>query len=178
MCAKIGFSVPYRCWIDKVYMNCWRHILFITIKSYCLFKNYCIQETKHLLTHSDSSTNTKNNLLVRQNLPQNCAAILKPLWAKVFKFETISFNNFSPRTPKIQKVLTLNFSKWGEKTFKQSKQLKKYPWFFFFCYGDCTPFMSKSCQMWDHFFPLLFPKDSKNQKFLDIRLQEVGQKDV
>ena len=36
--------------------------------------------------------------------------------------------------------------------------------------------MSKSFQIWDHFFPLLLPKDSENLKSLDIWLQEVGAK--
>ena len=30
--------------------------------------------------------------------------------------------------------------------------------------------------MWDHFFPLLFPKDSESLKIFDIRLWEVGAK--
>ena len=30
--------------------------------------------------------------------------------------------------------------------------------------------------MLDHFFPLLFPKDSESLKILDIRLREVGAK--
>ena len=30
--------------------------------------------------------------------------------------------------------------------------------------------------MWDHFLPLLFPKDSESLKILDIRLREVGAK--
>ena len=30
--------------------------------------------------------------------------------------------------------------------------------------------------MWDHFFPLLFPKDSESLKILDIRLRKVGAK--
>ena len=34
--------------------------------------------------------------------------------------------------------------------------------------------MSKSFQVWDHFFPLLFPKDSLNLKCLDIELREGG----
>ena len=42
--------------------------------------------------------------------------------------------------------------------------------------GDFTPFMRKSFQIWDHFFPLLFPKDSENLKSLDIGLREVGEK--
>ena len=41
---------------------------------------------------------------------------------------------------------------------------------------DFTPFMSKSFQIWDNFFPLVFPKDSKNLKRLDIGLQDVGAK--
>ena len=34
----------------------------------------------------------------------------------------------------------------------------------------------KNVWMWDHFFPLLFPKDSESLKILDIRLREVGAK--
>ena len=39
-----------------------------------------------------------------------------------------------------------------------------------------TPFMSKSCQIRDHFFPLTFPKNYKNLKSLDIGLWNVGAK--
>ena len=46
----------------------------------------------------------------------------------------------------------------------------------FFLRGDFSPFFSESFQIWDHFFPLLFPKDSKSLKTLDIRLLEVGTK--
>ena len=42
--------------------------------------------------------------------------------------------------------------------------------------GDFTPFMSKSFQIWDPFYPLLFPKDSKDLIILDIGLWEVGGK--
>ena len=42
--------------------------------------------------------------------------------------------------------------------------------------GDFTPFISKNVQIWDHFFPVLFPKDSENSKSLDIVLWEVGAK--
>ena len=41
--------------------------------------------------------------------------------------------------------------------------------------GDFTPFMSRSFQIWDHFFPLLCPKDSENLS-LDIGLWELGAK--
>ena len=42
--------------------------------------------------------------------------------------------------------------------------------------GNLTLFMSKSFQIWDHFFPLLFTKDSENLKSLDIGLWKVGVK--
>ena len=35
----------------------------------------------------------------------------------------------------------------------------------FFLRRDFTPFISESFQIWDHFFPLLFPKDSESLKF-------------
>ena len=42
--------------------------------------------------------------------------------------------------------------------------------------ADCTPFISNSFQMLEQFFPLLFPKDFKSLKLLDILLREVGAK--
>ena len=46
----------------------------------------------------------------------------------------------------------------------------------FLC-GEFTPFKSESFfSIWDHFFSLLFPKDSKSQKLVDIQLWEVGAK--
>ena len=46
----------------------------------------------------------------------------------------------------------------------------------FFLRGDFRPLPNKNVQIWDHFFPLLFPKDSESLKLLDIRLREVGAK--
>ena len=40
--------------------------------------------------------------------------------------------------------------------------------------GNFRPFLREKFQIWDHFFPVLFPKDSESLKILDIRLQEVG----
>ena len=37
-------------------------------------------------------------------------------------------------------------------------------------------FSNKDFQIWDHFFPLLFLKDSESLKILDIQLREVGEK--
>ena len=42
--------------------------------------------------------------------------------------------------------------------------------------GDFRPLPNKNVQMLDHFFPLLFPKDSESLKILDIRLWEVKAK--
>ena len=41
---------------------------------------------------------------------------------------------------------------------------------------DFRPLPNKNVQMLDHFFPLLFPKNSKSLKILDIRLWKVGSK--
>ena len=38
--------------------------------------------------------------------------------------------------------------------------------------GNFTTFMCKTFQIWDHFFPFLFPKDSEILKSLDIGLWE------
>ena len=68
----------------------------------------------------------------------------------------------------------------GTKTFKRIEQLKKKNLKKkkknFFCSGNFTPCMSKSFQIWDHFFLLLFPKDSENLKSLHIGLWKMGAK--
>ena len=47
----------------------------------------------------------------------------------------------------------------------------------FFLRRNFTPFMSKSCQIWDHFFSLLFPKGFKNlKKFWHWTLGSGGRK--
>ena len=43
----------------------------------------------------------------------------------------------------------------------------------FLC-GNFIPFISKIIQIWDHFLPLVFPKDAEILKSLDIGLHEVG----
>jgi hypothetical protein len=42
--------------------------------------------------------------------------------------------------------------------------------------GDLRQFSNKNVHIWDHFFSLLFPKDSESLKILDIRLREVRAK--
>ena len=46
----------------------------------------------------------------------------------------------------------------------------------FFLRGNYRQLSNKNVQMLDHFFPLLFPKDSGSLKILDIRLWEVEAK--
>ena len=46
----------------------------------------------------------------------------------------------------------------------------------FLLHGNFTLFMSKSFQIWDQFFPLLFPKDSK--KKFTLEFGKWGKKDV
>ena len=46
-----------------------------------------------------------------------------------------------------------------------------------FLRGDFTPFISIFfSQIWDHFFLLLFPKDSEPLNFLDIQVKKWGKK--
>ena len=59
---------------------------------------------------------------------------------------------------------------------KKTASKAKFAQTFIFLHGNFTPFMCKSFQIRDHFFPLLFPKDSENLNFLDIGLRKVGEK--
>ena len=47
--------------------------------------------------------------------------------------------------------------------------------YWFLC-SNFRPFPNKNVQMLDHFFPLLFPKDSESLKIFDFRLWEVWAK--
>ena len=71
----------------------------------------------------------------------------------------------------------------GTKTVKKyrkpkkiEKKWKKWRKKNFFLWRDFQQFSNKNVHIWDHFFPLLFPKDSESVKILDIRLREVGAK--
>ena len=65
---------------------------------------------------------------------------------------------------------------WGKKTVKRYLKGEKNEEKNFFLRGDFRQFSNKNVHIWDHFFPLLFPKDSKSLKILDIRFREVGAK--
>ena len=58
---------------------------------------------------------------------------------------------------------------WFPPCFVRQNQPKK----LFFFFWDFRPLPNKNVILWDHFFPLLFPKDSESLKILDIRLWEV-----
>ena len=135
-------------------------------------------ETKHLSTGADSSTDTKQILIVLQNFPKKTllrAANLHPLRAKVFKYQTTSFHYFSPKDSQQSKRLDIGLWEVGGKR-RLNRVNKKKSVIFFLCCIDFTPFMSKSLHIWHHFFPLLFPKDSEILKSLDIGLRVVGNK--
>ena len=53
---------------------------------------------------------------------------------------------------------------------------RKKIWKNYFRRGNFRLFLSKIFQIWDHFFPLIFPKDSKSLKILDIQFWKVGAK--
>ena len=103
-----------------------------------------------------------------------------PIWSNINKQWGNNFVNavavtstlFLARNPKILKFGHWTLGSGDKKMFKRSKKMKKKSVKNFFCRGNFTPFMSKSFKIWDHFFPLLLPKDSKNLKSLDIGLWE------
>ena len=121
---------------------------------------------------------TKENKSVKKNF--FAAAILDHLWANCSNLRPLLSNTF-PQGFWISKNFghpTLRSG--GKKMFKwylKSEQMKKNLWKkTFFCRGDFRPFLSKNVQIWDPFFPLLFPKYFKSLNILDIRLWEVGAK--
>ena len=60
---------------------------------------------------------------------------------------------------------------WFSPFFVRQNQPKKT-----FFFGDFRPLSNKNVQIWDHFFPFFFPKNSESLKILDIWLREVGAK--
>ena len=95
-----------------------------------------------------------------------------PFMRQVFKSETTSFHYFSPKDSENLKSLDIGLREVGVKRrlngvnkWRRKKYVNK-----LFCRCDFTPFMNRSFQIWDHFFPLLFPKDYESLKSLHIRL--------
>ena len=91
---------------------------------------------------------------------------LRPLLSISFPQGFRKYKKFEHLTSESECKKTLNgLNKWRKKSVKN-----------FFRRGDFRPFLSKTVQIWDPFFPLLFPKDSKSLKLLDIQLREKGAK--
>ena len=139
-----------------------------------------IQETKHHSTDANSSTDTKKILLVRQNLSK--IKLFLARWFTVFmskKFQIL--DHFFPLVfPKDSENLkSLDVGLWEVVTKRRLNWVNKGGGDFvksIFCRDNFRPILSKKVQIWDHFFPVLFSKDSESLKFLDIRLWEVGAK--
>ena len=99
---------------------------------------------------------------IRQKSNFFCAAILHPLWAKV---ATQIWDRFFPLVfPKDSENLeSLDIGLWeveAKRSFNGVNKWSKKAVKDLFCCGNFLPFLRKNVQIWDHFFLLLFPKDS------------------
>ena len=121
-----------------------------------------IRETKHLWTDADSSTDTKQILLVKQN----------SLKIKLI-FERQFYTPYEQNYLNLRPFLSISY----HQGFRKSK---KFGHWTFGSGGNKTcnfkPFLRQNFHIWDQFFPLVSPKDSKSLKNLDIRYPEVGAK--
>ena len=116
-----------------------------------------------------------------------CHGDITPFMRKSFKIRDHFFSWFFPKDSKILKCLDIGFREVGAKillngvrntdTKKILLSKAKFAQNLYFLRNNLTPFKSKSFQIWDHFFPLFSPKDSKSLNVLDIRLWE-DEKDV
>ena len=143
-----------------------------------LFTLYRIRETKHLSTDADSSADTKKIMLVTQNLSK-----IKLFFARqLYTLYEQKYSNLRPLLS-ISFPQGFRFKKFGHWTsgvganrrlnrVNEEEKIRKN----FFCIGNFRPFLSKNVHIWDHFFPLIFPKDSESLIMWDIRLREVGAK--
>ena len=96
-----------------------------------------------------------------------------PIWDHFFPF-------LFPKDSESLKILDIRLRKVGAKRqlkkTKNRRRPKKVKKKTFLLLGDFRQFSNKNVHIWDHFFPLLFPKDSEPLKILDIPLWEVGGK--
>ena len=87
------------------------------------------------------------------------------------------FSLLFPKDSESLKILDIRLREVGAKRpFNGTSKVKKVREKKLFLRGDFRKFLNKNVHVWDHFFPLLFPKDSESLKILDIRLWEVGAK--
>ena len=107
--------------------------------------------------------------------------ILDHFWAKMFKSETTSFHKFSQKVSESLKMLDIRLWEVGAKRRLNGTYKENYFFFFihkknFFLPQWFYTIFEENFQIWDHFFPLLFPTDSESLKNLDIQLRQVGAK--
>ena len=144
-----------------------------------LMKKSRIRDTKHFWTDAGSSTDTQKILLVRQNSSKNKLFFVRPFFTlyeqKCSNLRPLLSITFPKKFRKSKKFGHWTSGSKGKKTFKRSEQMKKSVKNFF-CTGNYRPFLSKNVQIWDHFFPLLLPKDSESLKILHIWLGKMGAK--
>ena len=110
--------------------------------------------------------NTKKNCIIREtlNLWTDAGSKPKQRWAT----QTWSYL-FPLQEPSFFLYKNLACSLYEAKSDKINKKI-------IFFGGDFWPFPNKNVQNWDHFFPILIPKDSKSLKSCEIGLEEVGEK--
>ena len=135
-----------------------------------------IQETKNLST--DAVAPIKKNPASKAKFTKKLflCGNFTPFMSKSFQIWDHFFSLHFLKDSKNPKSMDIWFRKWGQKIVltewtNEKKSVKN-----FFCRGNFTPLMSTSFQIWDFFFPLLSPKDSKNIKSLDTGPREVGAK--
>ena len=120
-----------------------------------------IQETKNLSTDMDSSTKTKKILLSKAKFSQGRR-----------EGDTIRSGRGGREGDTIRSGRggregdTIRSGRGGREEGKICPKTN-------FLRGNFTPFIRKSFQIWDHFFPLLFPKDSKSLKWTSGGRQKV-----
>ena len=134
-----------------------------------------IGETKHLLTDADSSTNAIGGWT--KNTPKP-ASYITASYLNITtsgRYITASYLNITASCHYITaSYLNITAScRYITASLKQARKISKKN---FVLRGDFRQFSNKSVHIWDHLFPLLFPKDSGSLKILDIRLREVGAK--
>ena len=82
-----------------------------------------------------------------------------------------------PKDSESLKILDIRLREVGaQRPLNGTSKVKKVREKNFLLRGNFSLFSNKNVHIWDHFFPLLFPKDSKSLKILDIRLREVWAK--
>ena len=136
-----------------------------------------IRETKKLSTDADSSTNANKNPASKAKFAPKKPFFLRgnftPFLSKSFRMWDHFFSLLFSKDYENLKSYKIGVREVGaKKHLNKVNKWKNQKKNLFFCRGNFTPFMSKSFQLWDHLFSILFPKDSEYIKSLDIELRE------